>query len=117
MEDMDHMKRDFPVSSDIFFQKLMNQSKNLLSDHLYALKTYKSRQYEIHGRFRSPSPKKKGQKLHKTLADANVSQVYKLMNDARTKKLLGEDNLMPSHSNMEWTEDSRSVVKNKTEES
>ena len=65
MDDLDKMKRDFPVSSDSFFQKVMNQTKNLLSDHLYALKTNKEKSYQIYSRYRSPSPGKNNRHVTK----------------------------------------------------
>lgn len=33
-QDIDYMKRDFPFSSNTFFQKMMQQTKNLLTEHL-----------------------------------------------------------------------------------
>ena len=53
LNDLDHMKRDFPNSSELFYQKMMQQTKNLLKDHLATLQSNRTHRYTIK-QFRSP---------------------------------------------------------------
>lgn len=46
------------------------------------------------------------------ITDRNMKQVEMMINDTRKKKILGIDLLMPSHSELEWTEESsESLIK------
>lgn len=61
------MKRDFPLSSTNFFQKMMQQSMNLLKDNLHSMHSKKDGEFKLL-RVQSPSKKEK-----RTLEDANMS--------------------------------------------
>ena len=101
------MKRDFPISSSSFFQKMMQQTKNLLTDHLMTLQ-HKDPKFALK-RFRSGG--KKDQKNMRTLQETNLSQVYHLVKE---KQVLGDCN---NYSSIDWTEDSHSTINNPKNES
>ena len=42
--DIEHMKRDFPISTGSFFRKMIEQTKHLLSDHLHTI-THKENKF------------------------------------------------------------------------
>ena len=85
LTDLDHMKRDFPDSSEQFYQKMMQQTKNLLVDHLATLQSNRDYRYTIK-QFRSPvkgekSAVNKEKRDQRPLMEANMSQVAKMKQD------------------------------------
>ena len=65
--DIDFLKRDFPISSTSLFQKMIQQTKDLLKDHLYALQHFKEDKYTIR-RFRTLTKTER----NKTTNDINM---------------------------------------------
>jgi len=89
--DIEHMKRDFPISTSAFFRKMMQQTKNLLHDHLQTF-TQKDRRLAI-SRWSSAKTD-----VGRTQADDNMSKVFKMY---RIKQMT---NNSKQYSTIEFTE-------------
>ena len=77
-QDIDYMKRDFPISSNYFFKRMMQQTKNLLVEHLDSLTNMRSPKYTL---AHYASFAKISQKVNKTLGEENIRKVYNMMKD------------------------------------
>ena len=84
-QDMDHMKRDFPISTERFFKIQIQQTKNLLEDHLYALRNYREKQYAIDRFRRSPMKGQSKKETDRKQVNYNMRQVIKLIKDQNIK--------------------------------
>lgn len=91
INDIEHMKRDFPISTSNFFRKMIQQSKHLLTDHLQTM-TDKDNKFCLE-RWQN-----KGQNA-KSIVDENVSRVFKMY---RIKQMT---NHSQQYSSMEWTKE------------
>lgn len=87
--DIEHMKRDFPISTGSFFRKMIEQTKHLLSDHLHTI-THKENKFCLE-RWQSAGEN------HKSITEENVSKVFKMY---RIKTMT---NHSKQYSSMDWT--------------
>ena len=94
--DIDHMKLDFPISSQMFFKRILQQTKDLLKDHKYALQHYRGDSRFSALRFRAK------QGTMRNLSELNMSSVFMMFQDRQIA--VDEE----PYSQLEWTDDSQS---------
>ena len=73
--DIDHMKMDFPISSQKFFKRILQQTKDLLKDHRYALQHYRGNSKFSALRFRTRG------RSSRNLSELNMSSVFMMFQD------------------------------------
>ena len=98
VQDIEQMKRDFPVSSSSFFQRMMQQTKDMLRDHL-SVQMKKERTFTVK-RWRLGGG---NMQEERNLQERNMREVFKMI---KYKKLTGKSK---DYSNLDWTEMSNST--------